>query len=163
MSLCWTCCILSISFLYFGSPELDMGSTYGLTYYVEEVLIFLALLALPIWIQPGVLLAFFGDRAHWWLMCNLSLPIHQEPQVLFSSFSKLSPSHLVPSCLLGVFLPRCRTLHLSLLDFIKPSSPFLQPAKVSPNSSPALKGPFSSIWCHLQAWWKCFPSPATYW
>lgn len=97
------------------------------------------------------------------LMCNLSLPIHQQPQVLFSSFSKLSTRHLVPSCLLGTFLPRYRRLHLSLLGFIKPSSLFLQPVKVSLNGSPDLKGPFSPVWRQLQTWKKYIPSPDTYW
>ena len=56
--------------------------------------------------------------------CNSMLPthiqpsVHQDPQV---PFSKAGPSHTVPSLYWALWLhcPRCRTLHLFLLNFIQ--------------------------------------------
>lgn len=57
---------------------------------------------------------------------------------------KASFCHLVPSTYwyLGLFLPRCRTLYLSLLKFEIPRCPFLQSAQLLLSGS-------TPIWCNL--------------
>jgi len=61
-------------------------------------------------------LAFLASRAHCWLMVNLSST--RTPRSLSS---ELLSSRSTPSLYwcIGLFLPRCRTLHLPLLNLIR--------------------------------------------
>ena len=84
--------------------------------------------------HPRILLAFLAARAHCWLMVNLSST--RTPRSLSA---ELLSSRSTPRLYwwMGLFLPRCRTLHLSLLNlfrflsaqlsyFLAESSPNLQ-------------------------------------
>ena len=93
--------------------------------------------------HPRIPLASLATRAHCWLMVNLWFP--STPRSLFT---ELLSSRSAPSLYwcMGLFLPRCRTLHLLLLNFIRFVSAQLsglsrsrwmaaQPSGVSANSS----------------------------
>ena len=66
--------------------------------------------------HPRMPLAFLAARAHCWLMVNLSST--STPRSLST---ELLSSRSTPSLYwcMGLFLPRCRTLHLPLLNFIR--------------------------------------------
>ena len=80
--------------------------------------------------HPRIPLAFLAARAHYWLMVNLSstsTPSSVSTEVLSS---RSAPS--LYWCM-GLFLPRCRTLHV-------PLCPTFQPVQVTLNGSTA-------FWC----------------
>jgi len=66
--------------------------------------------------HPRIPLAFLAARGHCWLMVNLSST--RTPRSLSAELlsSRSAPSL---SWCMGLFLPRCRTLHLPLLSFIR--------------------------------------------
>ena len=66
--------------------------------------------------HPRIPLAFLAARAHCWLMVNLSST--RTPRSLSA---ELLSSRSTPSLYwcMGLFLPRCRTVHLPLLNLIR--------------------------------------------
>ena len=66
--------------------------------------------------HPRMPLAFLAARAHCWLIVNLSST--RTPRFLSA---ELLSSRSIPSLYwcMGLFLPRCRTLHLPLLNLIR--------------------------------------------
>ena len=66
--------------------------------------------------HPRISLAFLAGRAHCWLMVNLSST--RTPRSLSA---ELLSSRSTPSLYwcMALFLPRCRTLHLPLLNLIR--------------------------------------------
>ena len=72
------------------------------------------LLVMPLLMQSSILLAFFGAEAK----CSLILILSTRTSRSLSA--ELLSSWVDPSlcCTLGLCFPRCKTLHLSLLNFI---------------------------------------------
>ena len=105
--------------------------------------------------HPRIPLAFLADRAHCWLMVNLSSTRTPRPlsAELFSSRS--TPS--LYWCM-GLFLPRCRTLLLPLLNLIRITRTFLWMCfgHVRPGRSwfpPRRWGVFrGGLWCWYTSW-----------
>jgi len=76
----------------------------------------LYLLATLLLMHPRIPLAFLAIRAHCWLMVKLlstSTPRSLSAELLSN---RSTPS--LYRCM-GLFVPRCRTLHLPLLNFIR--------------------------------------------
>ena len=63
--------------------------------------------------HPRIPLAFFAARAHCWHLSSTSTPRSLSTELLFSR----SAPRLY--WFMGLFLPRCRNLHLPLLNFIR--------------------------------------------
>ena len=78
--------------------------------------------------HPRIPSAFLGTRAYCWLMANLSSTSTHRSCSAEQLFSRSAPS--LYWCM-RLFLPRCRTLHLPLLDFIR----FLTAHLFSPSRS----------------------------
>jgi len=82
----------------------------------------LSLLTIIYLMQPRILLASFATRAHCWIMVKL---VSIRTPRSFSA--KLFSSWVAPSvyCCMGLFLPRCRTLHFPWLSLRRfPSAHF---------------------------------------
>lgn len=121
-----------MSFMYWGAQNWTQSGVLSR----GGVITFLVLLALCLRTQPRALLAFTAVKAHYWLLCCL-LP--GKTSIFFSAV--LLPSWSGPSLhwCKGLLLARCRSMHLSLLNFIEvPLSPFLHPVQVSLDGSSAL-------------------------
>ena len=83
---------------------------------VEERITSVSLLATLFLMQPRMLLALLAARMHYWLVFNLV-----STRTRRSIFTKLLSSLSSPSMYwcLGLFLPRCRTVHFPLLNFMR--------------------------------------------
>ena len=66
--------------------------------------------------HPWIPLAFLAARAHCWLMVNLSST--RTPRSLSAELLSGRSTPSLYWCM-GLFLPRCRTLHLPLLNLIR--------------------------------------------
>ena len=104
--------------LVLGSPTLDLALQLCLTGAEQRGRITsLELLAVLLLMQPRRLVAFLATRARCWLVVDLL------PTRIPRTFSgKLLSSQLATSVCwcVGLFLPRCRTWHLLLLNWPKP-------------------------------------------
>ena len=97
--------------------------------------------------HPRIPLAFLATRARCWLMVNLS-----PTRITMSLSTELLPSRSNPDLYwcMGMFLPRCRTLCLPLLNFIRFLSAQLLISSVQLSSHYEVPNPcllLRSGWC----------------
>lgn len=97
--------------------------------------------------QSRILSGFFAASACCWLMVTS----HQDSHRSFSAKLLPSPIHPLLCYWRGLFLPRCRTLHLSLLNFIR----FMLASSAHLNSSKCQ--PFSQRQCQIHFIWTLEP------
>lgn len=108
------------------------------------------LLATLLSMEPRILLAFWAESTHYWIM--LSFTITNMPK----SFSSGMPSiHSLPSLYLclGLSWPMCRTLCLALLNFMRFTS--AHHSCLSRHPFPPVCWPRHKACCHHQACWGC--------
>lgn len=78
----------------------------------------LNLLAVLLSLEPGMLSACIAGGAQHWLAFRLPSTVYQDPQVLFCRAAPQPASPRLYHCK-ELFHPRLKTLHLSLLNFIR--------------------------------------------
>jgi len=89
------------------------------------------------------------------LLAHVKLAVHQDSEVHFWRSASQLGVHSVTWCL-GSFLPIYKTLHFSLLNYMKfLLSPLLQPVKVPLNGCAAVREPLLPDSWHPWIFWLC--------